>query len=96
MKILKCPHCASLIDSKNINKGSWGSNPFVRATTTCTNCGSKIKPKIWLIILFLLWIVVGFYFMFSEYESLYINGGIIGGLVVMISLMRFGLSHETE
>lgn len=96
MKILKCPCCGSLIDTKNIETLSWFSNPFTRPSIKCTNCEAKIKTKRWLLILWWIWVFTGFYFMFSEYDSYYSNSIILGGLVVILSLLYSGLSHEPE
>ncbi len=95
MKILKCPECNQLIDSKDIKSQSVTWNPFTRSALQCINCGAKIKPKIWFVTLWWLWVVVGIFFMFSEYESPYTSLVIIGSLSVMVSLLRFGLSHES-
>ena len=96
MKVLKCPACNQLIDSKDIKSKSGSWNPFKRRALQCVNCGSAIKPKTWLVVLWWLWVIVGIFFMFSEYESLYSNLTILGTLGVMIGFMRFGLSHEPE
>lgn len=85
-----------MIDSKDIEKGSWRSNPFVRRSIKCTTCGTEIKPKMWLFALWWSWVVLGIYFMLSEYESPYINLIILGTLGVMACFMRFDLSHESE
>ncbi len=85
-----------MIDSKDIKKGSWRSNPFARRSIKCTTCGTEIKPKAWLFALWWSWVALGIYFMFSKFESPYIYLVILGTLGVMVSLMRFGLSHESE
>ena len=95
MKILKCPVCNHLIDSKDIKTRSSSWNPFKRKELKCLNCGSELKPKSWLVALFLLWVIVGIYFIFSEYESPCINLLILGTLGLLVGLMRFGLSHES-
>jgi hypothetical protein len=96
MKILKCPCCGSLIDSKQIKIRSWFSNPFSRVSIKCTNCGSNIKTNKWLVILWWLWVFTGFYFIFSKYESYYSNAIILEGLVVLFGVLYSGRSHESE
>ena len=96
MKFLKCPCCGSMVDSKKIEMRSWLSNPFARVSIKCTNCGTNIKTKKWLFIIWWIWVFTGFYFMFSDYESYYLNAIMLGGLVFLLGLFYFGLSHEQE
>ena len=94
MKIIKCPYCESKVDSKDI-KRSWG-NPFTRRIITCSNCGARLKTKIWLLLIWWSWVVLGVYYWVSGNESPLLSLALIGILGLIFSLMYFGVSHEKE
>ncbi len=94
MKIIKCPNCETKIDSKDI-KRSWG-NPFERRITKCSNCGVKLKAKLWLLLIWWSWVALGVIYLVAGNESPLLSLALIGILGFMFSLMYFGVSHEKE
>ena len=83
-----------MIDSKDI-KRSWG-NPFVRREIECTSCGTKIKTKMWVFILWWLWVALGAYNLSAEHDSQIVSIVLLITMGVMFGLIYLGLSHESE
>ena len=94
MKILKCPNCDYTIDSKDIEKWSWRSNPFSRKAIKCLNCEAMIIPRISIFILF--WVLVSFG-VYSFFTELKIGEyAFLVFIAILFLLMKSGYSHVVK